>query len=36
LLIEGAVVTAVIQGTSEAADVAREAAMKLVAECSRE
>jgi AcrR family transcriptional regulator len=32
LLVEGAVVTAVIQGKADAADVAREAALKLVAE----
>jgi AcrR family transcriptional regulator len=32
LLVEGAVVTAVIQGSPDAADVAREAALKLVAE----
>ncbi len=32
LLVEGAVVTAVIQGTPNAADVARDAALKLVAE----
>ena len=32
LLVEGAVVTAVIQGTPDAADVARDAALKLVAE----
>jgi AcrR family transcriptional regulator len=31
LLVEGAVVTAVIQGTPEAADVARDAALRLVA-----
>ncbi len=32
LLVEGAVVTAVIQGLPDAADVARDAALKLVAE----
>lgn len=32
LLVEGAIVTAVIQGTPDAADVARDAALKLVAE----
>ncbi len=32
LLVEGAVVTSVIQGTPDAADVARDAALKLVAE----
>jgi AcrR family transcriptional regulator len=32
LLVEGAIVTAVIQGTPEAADVARDAALKLVNE----
>jgi len=32
LLVEGAVVTAVIQGSPDAADVARDAALKLVAE----
>ena len=32
LLVEGAIVTAVIQGKSDAADVARDAALKLVAE----
>ncbi len=32
LLVEGAIVTAVIQGSPEAADVARDAALKLVAE----
>jgi AcrR family transcriptional regulator len=32
LLVEGAIVTAVIQGSSDAAKVAREAALKLVAE----
>jgi AcrR family transcriptional regulator len=32
LLVEGAVVTAVIQGTPDAADVARDAALKLVSE----
>jgi AcrR family transcriptional regulator len=32
LLVEGAIVTAVIQGSSDAADVARDAALKLVAE----
>jgi AcrR family transcriptional regulator len=31
LLVEGAIVTAVIQGTSDAAEVARDAALKLVA-----
>lgn len=31
LLVEGAIVTAVIHGTPDAADVARDAAMKLVA-----
>jgi AcrR family transcriptional regulator len=31
LLVEGAIVTAVIQGTPDAADVARDAALKLVA-----
>ncbi len=35
LLVEGAVVTAVIQGTSQAADVARDAALQLVAEAKR-
>lgn len=32
LLVEGAIVTAVVQGTPAAADVARDAALKLVAE----
>ncbi len=32
LLVEGAIVTAVIQGTPDAADVARDAALKLVAQ----
>ena len=32
LLVEGAIVTAVIQGKPDAADVARDAALKLVAE----
>ena len=32
LLVEGAIVTAVIQGTPDAADVARDAALKLLAE----
>ena len=32
LLVEGAIVTAVIQGTPDAADVARDAALKLMAE----
>jgi AcrR family transcriptional regulator len=32
ILVEGAIVTAVIQGTPDAADVARDAALKLVAE----
>jgi AcrR family transcriptional regulator len=32
LLVEGAIVTAVIQGTPDAADVARDASLKLVAE----
>jgi AcrR family transcriptional regulator len=32
ILVEGAVVTAVIQGTPDAADVARDAAVKLVSE----
>ena len=32
LLVEGAIVTAVIQGTPDAADVARDAALNLVAE----
>lgn len=32
LLVEGAIVTAVIQGSPDAVDVAREAALKLVAE----
>jgi len=32
LLVEGAIVTAVIQGSPDAADVARDAALKLVAE----
>lgn len=32
LLVEGAIVTAVIQGTPDAVDVARDAALKLVAE----
>lgn len=32
LLVEGAIVTAVIQGTPDTADVARDAALKLVAE----
>lgn len=32
LLVEGAIVTAVIQGTPQAVDVARDAALKLVAE----
>jgi AcrR family transcriptional regulator len=32
LLVEGATVTAVIQGKADAADVAREAALKLIAE----
>jgi AcrR family transcriptional regulator len=32
LLVEGAIVTAVIHGTPDAADVARDAALKLVAE----
>jgi AcrR family transcriptional regulator len=32
LLVEGAIVTAVIQGTPDAADVARDAALRLVAE----
>jgi len=32
LLVEGAIVTAVIQGSSDAVDVARDAALKLVAE----
>lgn len=32
LLVEGAIVTAVIQGTADAADVARDAALKFVAE----
>jgi AcrR family transcriptional regulator len=33
LLVEGAIVTAVIQGTPDAADVARDAALKLVGLC---
>jgi len=32
LLVEGAIVTAVIQETPDAAEVARDAALKLVAE----
>ena len=32
ILVEGAIVTAVIQGTPDAADVARDAALKLVAD----
>ena len=32
LLVEGAIVTAVVQGKPDAADVARDAALKLVAE----
>jgi AcrR family transcriptional regulator len=32
ILVEGAIVTAVVQGTPDAADVARDAALKLVAE----
>ena len=32
VLVEGAVVTAVIQGNPDAADVARDAALKLVGE----
>jgi hypothetical protein len=32
LLVEGAALTAVIQGTPDAADVARDAALKLVGE----
>jgi AcrR family transcriptional regulator len=32
LLVEGAIVTAVIQGTSDAAEVARDAVLKMVAE----
>lgn len=36
LLVEGAIVTAVIQGATEAVDVARDAAMKLVAEAKGE
>ncbi len=35
LLVEGAVMTAVIQGTPDAADVARDAALKLVGEEKR-
>jgi AcrR family transcriptional regulator len=35
LLVEGAIVTAVIQGKPDAADVARDAALKLVAEENR-
>lgn len=36
LLVEGAIVTAVIQGSPDAVDVARDAAMKLVAEAKGE
>jgi hypothetical protein len=32
LLVEGAIVTAVVQGSPDAADVARDAALNLVAE----
>jgi AcrR family transcriptional regulator len=35
ILVEGAIVTAVIQGTPDAADVARDAALKLVADEKR-
>jgi AcrR family transcriptional regulator len=35
LLVEGAIVSAVIQGSPETADVARDAALKLVAEAKR-
>jgi hypothetical protein len=35
LLVEGAIVTAVIHGSSEAARVARDAAMKLIDEAGR-
>jgi hypothetical protein len=36
LLVEGAVITAAIQGTPDAADVARAAALKLVEESKGE
>jgi AcrR family transcriptional regulator len=35
LLVEGAIVTAVLQGTSDAADVAREAALNLIRQAER-
>ena len=36
LLVEGAIVTAVIQGSPDAVDVARDAAFKLVADANGE